>query len=132
MRSLLSGLGLLCAAGLCSCSHRPAPPPAATAPPLAAPPQKGRSAEEIKAGFERSKQRTPHLPLMSDEAAHAAMPTMYKGRPMPNLMRVAGLQPRTMEAVLAVAKSARTEGELEPRLLNDVFWAVSSANECFY
>jgi hypothetical protein len=92
----------------------------------------GRSAEEIKAGFERSKERTPHLTLMSDEAAHAAMPTMYKGRPMPNLMRVAALQPRTMEAVLAVAKSARTEGELEPQLLNDVFWAVSSANECFY
>ena len=132
MRSLLLGLGLLCATGVSGCARRPAAQRASPAPVVARPPVPGRSAAEIRAGFERSKQRTPYLPMMSPEAAHAAMPTLYKGRPMPNLLLVAGLQPRTMEAVLAVAKQARTEGELEPRLLNDVFWAVSSANECFY
>lgn len=93
---------------------------------------RGRSEDEIKAGFERVKTREPYLPMMSQEAAHEAMPKMFKGRSMPTLMLVAGLQPKTFEAVMAVAKSARTEGNLDPTLLNDVFWAVSSANDCFY
>ncbi len=92
----------------------------------------GRSAEEIRAGFAAEKQRTPHLPMLSQEAAHAAMPDLFKKGPMPTLCLVGGHQPRTMEAVLAQAKAMRREGDLDPKLLNDVFWAVSSANDCFY
>lgn len=132
MRSQLACLGLVVVVASTGCASRGSsrrnPPPSV----VAKPPVPGRSAEEIKAGFERAKRREPYLPMMSDEDAHKAMPGMFKGRPMPTLMLVAGLQPRTMEAVMAVAKQSRTEGELEPQLLNDVFWAVSSANECFY
>lgn len=92
----------------------------------------GRSRAELEAAFEREKQRTPFLPMLSDDAAHEAMPTYFKGRPMPTLMRVAALQPKMMDAVFGVAKAMRTEGPLDNRFLNDVFWAVSSANDCFY
>ncbi len=92
----------------------------------------GRSRAELEAAFEREKQRTSFLPMLSDEAAHEAMPTYFKGRPMPTLMRVAALQPKMMDAVFGVAKAMRTEGPLDNRFLNDVFWAVSSANDCFY
>jgi hypothetical protein len=51
---------------------------------------------------------------------------------MPTLLRVAALQPKMMEAVIASARAMRTEGGLDSEFLNDVFWAVSSANDCFY
>lgn len=92
----------------------------------------GRSPEEIRAGFAAEKRRTPHIPMLSQEAAHAAMPDMFKKGPMPTLCLVGGLQPRTMESVLAQAKAMRREGDLDGKLLNDIFWAVSSSNECFY
>ena len=92
----------------------------------------GRSVAEIRAGFAAEKERTPHLPMLSQEAAHAAMPDLFKKGPLPTLCLVGGHQPRTMEAVLAQAKAMRREGDLDPKLLNDVFWAVSSSNDCFY
>ena len=92
----------------------------------------GRSPQEIRARFAAEKRRTPHIPMLSQEAAHAAMPDVFKKGPMPTLCLVGGLQPRTMEAVLAQAKVMRREGDLDPKLLNDIFWAVSSSNECFY
>jgi hypothetical protein len=106
--------------------RRPAPRPRTDAV------ANGRSAEEIRAGFAAEKKRTPHLPMLSQEAAHAAMPDLFKKGPMPTLCLVGGHQPRTMEAVLAQAKAMRREGDLDPKLLNDVFWSVSSANDCFY
>lgn len=129
------GVALSFASAGCARSVRPpAPPPVATPAPSRppAPPATSRTAAEIEAGLARSKTAKPFLPLLSDEEAHKALPTMFRGRPMPNLLLVAGLQPRTMEAVMAVSKQVHTEGDLDPQLLNDVFWAVSSSNECFY
>jgi hypothetical protein len=51
---------------------------------------------------------------------------------MPTLMRVAAVLPKSMDAVLEAAKAIRTEGPLDPTFLDDVFWAVSSENDCFY
>ena len=82
--------------------------------------------------FEANKQRVPHITMLSQEEAHKAMPNLFKGADMPTLALVGAHQPRSMEAVLNVAKAARREGDLDGKLLNDVFWAVSSANDCFY
>ena len=60
------------------------------------------------------------------------MPKLYPKRPMPYLALVGSLQPRSMEAVLTTGSTVRREGGLDARLINDVFWVVSSANECFY
>jgi len=123
-RNLALALAALAlATGGCA-ARRPAAP-VATA-------EVGRSKQEIERGFAAEKQRTPHIPMLSQEAAHKAMPELFKKGPMPTLCLVGGHQPRTMEAVLAQAKVMRREGDLDGKLLNDVFWAVSSANDCFY
>lgn len=104
----------------------------ASGPPPRERPAIGRTRAEVEAGMEREKARTPFLPMLSEEKAHEAMPGWFPGRPMPTLMRVAALQPKMMEAVIGSARAMRTEGGLDSQFLNDVFWAVSSANDCFY
>ena len=86
----------------------------------------------IEAAFATSMKGESFLPMMSDEATHKALPNMFRKGPMPNLMRVGGLQPKTMDALMVFAKTFRQEGPLDSKFLNDVFWAVSSENECFY
>jgi|GEM_PF-4865316 len=107
---------------------RPSPTPAPL-PVLAGP---RRSAAELEEGFRASRAERSFLPMLSDEAAHEAMPGLFQGRELPNLLLVTGRQPKTSEALMSMAKAMRTEGSLDPTLLNDVFWAVSSENECFY
>lgn len=106
--------------------------PTVTAPaaPILAGPR--RSAAELEEGFRRSREGKAFLTPLSNEEAHAAMPGLFKGREFPNLLLVSGHQPKTSEALMAMAKAMRTEGSLDAGLLNDVFWAVSSENECFY
>jgi hypothetical protein len=130
---------LLAALALGACARRPplAPRPTARAPAPsaalpAAPAEPGRDRAAFEAGFERSKEGTAFLPLLGEDEAHAAMPSLYPKRRMPYLVRVGGLQPRTMEALLGFARTMRKEGGLGGPLLNDVFWEVSSANDCFY
>ncbi len=108
----------------------PPPPAAAADGAVLAGPQ--RSAAELEEGFRRSRAGKAFLSPLSNEAAHAAMPELFKGREFPNLLLVSGRQPKTSEALMAMAKAMRTEGGLDATLLNDVFWAVSSENECFY
>jgi hypothetical protein len=135
MSGRIGCLAIAAAIAFGGCAGRvraPAREPAAAPVAVASPPSRKRTEREIRAGFEASGRATPHLPMLADEAAHKAMPTLFKGRAMPNLVLVGGHQPRTMEALLAFAKQMRTEGDLDGRLLNDVFWAVSSANDCFY
>lgn len=134
---LLAGvvLGLLPGCRACDrgCVYPRSEPPAAGAPaPAPTHPGPRRSAAALEEGFRASRAEKAFLPMLSNEAAHEAMPTLFKGREMPNLLLVSGRQPRTSEALMAMAKAMRTEGTLDPTLLNDVFWAVSSENECFY
>ena len=123
---LLPGMVLL---GGCAGRRRAAPSPVAAAPAATA---LSRTPAAIKAGFEASKKRAPYFPLLTQEQAKAAMPPYAGPRDLPTLMLVAGLQPRSMESVMGTARAMRREGGLDAELLNDVFWAVSSANDCFY
>jgi len=137
MRRLALSLTLSLPLTACASHYRPqaAPPASARTAGRPAPAEvghAGRPREEIEAAFERSRAETPHIPMLSEEEAHAAMPEIYKTKAMPYLVRVGGLQPRTMEALLATARTLRKEGGLDAKLLNDVFWEVSSANDCFY
>lgn len=130
-------VGLLPGCRACdpACARIEARSPLTAAPTPAAPPVHAgprRSAAALEEGFRASRAEKAFLPMLSDEAAHEAMPTLFEGREMPNLLLVSGRQPRTSEALLSMAKAMRTEGTLDPTLLNDVFWAVSSENECFY
>lgn len=102
------------------------------AAPIAASSDVLRRPDEIAAGLERAKESTPFLPMLGDDDARRAMPSIFKRGGAPFLIRVGGLQPRTMEAVMAMARQMRTEGGLDEGLLDDVFWVVSSENECFY
>ena len=130
------GYGPACARVEAACpvpgSGAPLPFAVATAPaaPVLAGPR--RSASELEEGFRRSRGEKAFLTPLSNEQAHAAMPGLFKGRELPNLLLVSGHQPKTSEALMAMAKAMRTEGSLDATLLNDVFWAVSSENECFY
>ena len=128
-RSVATALALLLLS--CGCaSRRAAPPPKEAArPPREASP---RTPSEVKAALERAKKRTPFIAMPSNEEAHKAMPKLYPKRPMPYLALVGSLLPKSMEAVLTTGATMRREGGLDPYLINDVFWVVSSANECFY
>jgi hypothetical protein len=110
----------------------PAPPPVAS--PAATPERRSaRPRAEVEAGIAAAKEGSPYLPMLSQEKAREEMPSMRRARgSLPNLILVGGLLPKTMEAQMAVAQSMRREGGLDGRLLNDVFWEVSSANDCFY
>ena len=70
--------------------------------------------------------------MMSDEEAHKALPMWPKVLPVPNLARVGGLAPKSMQATLQSMMSEKREGALDNDLLGDVFWVVSDANDCFY
>jgi hypothetical protein len=120
----LSLVVVLLAAGGCATRRS-----AATAPVTKA---TGRSAEALRAGLAHELSREPYLPMLSQEEAKKAMPAHARWPELPTLMLVAARQPKSMEAVLATAKTLRREGGLDNRLLNDVFWVVSSANDCFY
>lgn len=128
MRLALLALIPLTATTLGCAARRPATRADATA----AAPTPGRSGAELRAGFEASKQREPHVTMLTQEQAHEAMPNIFKGVDMPTLVLAGGHMPKSMEAVLNVARVARHEGPLDNAFLNDVFWAVSSANDCFY
>jgi hypothetical protein len=137
MRRLAFALALSLPLAACArpCRQEPAPSAAAAAAARPVPAQvvsKGRTRADIEAAFDRSRAETAHIAMLSEEEAHAAMPELYKKKAMPYLVRVGGLQPRTMEALLATARTLRKEGGLDAKLLNDVFWEVSSANDCFY
>jgi hypothetical protein len=129
MRSVALALVPLALASAGCATRRPPAPRSVAAAPTPAP---GRSEAEIRAGFAANQERVPHLTMLSQEEAHKAMPNLFRGGDMPTLALVGAHQPRSMEAVLNVARVARREGTLDNALLNDVFWAVSSANDCFY
>jgi hypothetical protein len=123
-------LALLAAAPGCAsrAPRRTAPPP----PDSAAPARSGRTPEEIRAGLERAKEGAPHIPMLSEEETREAIPSIPSRSTPPALVRVGARQPGPMEAVLDMFKALRQARALDPRLLGDVFWAVSSENECFY
>jgi hypothetical protein len=133
MRASVTLFGLAAAVLSSGCAHRraaPAPVKAAAPAPAAVAPK--RTEAQVKAGLAAETERTPYFPLMSQAEAHKALPTMFKGRDMPSLLLVAGLQPKSMEAMMGLSRQVHSEGDLDGELLNDVFWAVSSANDCFY
>ncbi len=130
-RRALTGfaVALLTVGGGCT-SRRPTN--ATLVPPRVATEPSRNSTAEIEAALSRSKEGTPYLTMLSDEETRKAMPSIFKRGGAPYLIRVGGLQPRTMEAVMAMARQMRTEGGLGDELLNDVFWVVSRVNECLY
>ena len=135
MSRLALALGAVLSLGGCASRCRcPCPPECAATAPVevatASVPKDARA--EIEAGLAKSKKDTSFLPMLPQARAHSAMPSQFKGRPMPTLMLVGALQPKTMESLMAFAKAMRTEGDLDSKLLNDVFWVVSHVNECLY
>ena len=116
------------AAGCVSRRAAAAPVVAKTKPAEPAP----RSPSETKAGLERAKERKEFFPMLSDAEAHKALPMWPKQLHVPNLARVGALMPKSMQATMSALMSERKEGTLDPKLLSDVFWVVSSANDCFY
>jgi alkylhydroperoxidase family enzyme len=87
--------------------------------------------DEAKRGIERSKEREPFLPMVAEEDARKAMPG-FRGRAAPNLARVAAHMPETFAAEMAAWGALGKEGTIDRRLMSEVFYVVSSANDCFY
>ena len=90
-----------------------------------------RGAGEAKRMIESTKDRSAYVAMLSDEQVYEAMP-MMKGRKIPNLMRVATLMPNTMKAEMAAWGALNREGTLDRRLRSELFYVVSSANDCAY
>jgi alkylhydroperoxidase family enzyme len=69
--------------------------------------------------------------MRSEKEARAAMPG-FRGRRAPHLARVAAHMPKTFKAEMEAWAALGKEGTLDRRLLSEVFYVVSSANDCFY
>lgn len=82
-------------------------------------------------GMQEARQRVAFLPMLSDAQARATMPG-FQGKRAPNLARVAAYLPETWRAEMAAWRALQKEGTLDRRLLSEVFYVVSSANDCFY
>ncbi len=90
-----------------------------------------RDPDAGKEGIEKVKEREPFLPLLPDADAKKAMGG-FPGRRAPNLARVAAHMPKTFAAEMAAWGALGQEGTIDRRLLSEVFYVVSSANDCFY
>ena len=84
-----------------------------------------------RSGIEEVRGRKAFLPMVPDAVARKTMPG-YRGRRVPHLARVAAHMPVTWRAEMAAWQALGMEGTLDRRLLSEVFYVVSSANDCFY
>jgi len=82
-------------------------------------------------GMAAVKERDAFLPMVSEEEAREKLPE-FGGRAMPHLARVAALMPKTWSAEMEAWGALGEEGTLDRKLLQEVFYVVSSANDCFY
>jgi hypothetical protein len=102
--------------------------PVAAAPPPPAPDAHLHRAARL---LDEAMSREAFLPMLSEEESRAAMTSMQKGYPtVPNLIRIAALAPKSMDAEMAAWDVLKKESTLDRRLVNEVFYVVSSANEC--
>jgi hypothetical protein len=82
-------------------------------------------------GIAASKERDEFLPMVPEKEAREKLPE-FGGRAIPNLARVAALMPETWTAEMEAWSALGKEGTLDRKLLQEVFYVVSRANDCFY
>ena len=129
------GIAVLAAGALplSSCASRACCPREVVAAVPAEPAGSGEAkarADRAKRLVKAARERTEYLPMGSEEEARAAMPSM-KGYPVvPNLIRIASAMPKTMDAEMKAWDALKREGTIDKKLLNEVFYVVSSGNEC--
>ncbi len=80
--------------------------------------------------MDEARARTAYLPMKSEDEARKSMPSMEDFPVVPNLIRIAAVMPKTMEAEMEAWDALRREGTVDKRLLSDVFYVVSKSNEC--
>jgi hypothetical protein len=93
-------------------------------------PAPGAHAARAERLLAEAKAREPHLPMLPEEDARKALASMEKYPQVPNLIRILAVCPKTVDAEMAAWEALRKEATLDRRLLNQVFWVVSSKNEC--
>ena len=105
------------------CSRRPA----------AGEPAPPAHVARARALLEEAREREPNLPMLDEAATRAALKSMRSEAAwptVPNLMRIAAVLPKTADAEMAAWAALGKEGTIDKRLLAEVFYVVSSANEC--
>jgi hypothetical protein len=85
-----------------------------------------------KRDIEATKERSPHLDALSEAEVKKAIPKMFDRMGVPNLVRTGALMPKTMQAEMMAWGTLQREGTIDRRLLGEVFYVVSHANDCFY
>jgi len=90
-----------------------------------------RDPAAVRRGLDEARAREPYLAMLDEEAAREALP-QFGGRRLPHLARVAAYMPDTWSAEMAAWGALGKEGTLDRKLLSEVFYVVSSANDCFY
>lgn len=89
-------------------------------------------AASAKRDIEATKERSPHLKALSEAEVKQAIPKMFDRMGVPNLVRTGALMPKTMQAEMMAWGALQREGTIDRRLLGEVFYVVSHANDCFY
>ena len=100
---------------------------AAPSPGWGAPPAHVARADRL---IEAAKEREPFLPMSSEADARTALKSVAKYPQVPNLMRIAALAPKSMDAEMKAWQTLQKETTLDAKLVNEVFYVVSSKNEC--
>ena len=135
MRRRLALAALLLASvplSACACRTREWCGPALAAVPVADPAAGEKQARDDRARrlLEAARNRTSYLPMKTEEETRAAMPSMKRVPAVPNLIRIAAAMPKTMDAEMKAWEALQKEGTIDRRLMNEVFYVVSSGNEC--
>ena len=70
--------------------------------------------------------------MKPDAEAAETMPTWPEGKPVPTLIRIAAHMPKTTRAEMEAWRALQREATIDRKLLQELFWVVSSKNDCFY
>lgn len=109
------------------------PPPCVEAAPVVVVPPPNPAEERLKEAhrlMDKARERKEYLPMKPEEEARKSMPSMKNYATVPNLIRIAAAMPKTMDAEMKAWEALKREGTIDRKLMNEVFWVVSHANEC--
>ncbi|MFO0890059.1 MAG: hypothetical protein U0790_13080 [Isosphaeraceae bacterium] len=107
----------------------------ASGPVCARPANRGalESTEQVAAALDACRKRTPRLPLASEQAARAVLPSDWsESEPLPEWVRLLANFPKGGKAWVAQTFYSQTKGKLSPKLKADIAYVSARHDRAWY